>query len=878
MDVLYGLEKNEVRENLSLFFDSKIFYNNLCKVRKYMKRNEVNREELSPMMLQYMEIKDRYPDELLFFRLGDFYELFFEDGEICSRELELTLTGKNAGLKERVPMCGIPYHAVKSYVERLINKGYRVAICEQLEDPRLTKGMVKRDVIEVITKGTMVDLEFLNEHDFNYIGGIIDFNYAYLVTYIDISTGSVNVSLINHNQESLVNEVLNLNLKEIVVPNNFSIELINIFKNTYNINIAINDELLEDEYMDIYADIEDERLKVGIKNLLYYLHVKELKDLSHLGHAQVIKRDNYLEMNVHTIRNLELIETLRLKERRFSLIWLLDKTKTAMGSRTLKSWLMNPLKDKVEIEKRYDYIERINNEFLLREELRNALYEVYDLERLCGKVICGSLNARDMLQIKNSLKVLPQINEIIEKLGFDFKLNEHADIYALLEKAIYPDPPVSVKEGYLINPGYSAELDELKSIRSGGKEFISSIESELRLQTGIANLRVGFNKVFGYYIEITKGQIDKIDPSLGWERRQTLTNAERFITPELKEKEALVLNAEEKIIELEYNLFLGIKEEIKKDIFALKETATSLSEIDVLSSLAIVAEEQHLVRPTLTDKRLIDIKGGRHPVVEAVSTKEYIKNDIFMDEFTNTLLITGPNMSGKSTYMRQLAITVIMAQMGSFVPAESAVLPIIDRIYTRIGASDDLVSGESTFMVEMLEAKNALANATNNSLVLFDELGRGTATYDGMSLARAILEYITTNIQCKTLFSTHYHELTDLENQYDSIKNIHVEAVEENGNITFLHKVVPGAIDKSYGIHVARLAGMPEKLLDRAEEFLKHYENNSNKKEVKAEQMTLNFEAPKDEVKEFLATIDPINVTPMEALNILFELKEKSKK
>lgn len=845
-----------------------------------MKRLEVDRNELSPMMQQYMEIKDRYSEELLFFRLGDFYELFFEDAELTSHELELTLTGKNAGLKERIPMCGIPHHAAKSYVEKLINLGYKVAICEQLEDPRFTKGMVKRDVIEVITKGTMVDLEFLNERDFNYIGSVIDYGYNYLLTYIDISTGEVNSIFLTHNSESLLNHILNLNLKEVIIRNDFDLEILNTIKNNYGINISICDELLEDKYKSIYEGIDDERIILGIKHILYYLHIKELKDLSHLAKVNILKSDDYLEMDVHTIRNLELIETLRLKERKYSLIWLLDRTKTAPGARCLKSWLMNPLKDKKEIEKRYDYIDELNKNFLLREELRNDLYEVYDLERLCGKVICGSLNARDVLQIKNSIKVIPDINRILKELKFNIKIEEHKELYNLLEKAIYEEPPITVKEGYLIKEGYNKELDELKSIRSGGKEFISGIEEELKTKTGIQNLKVGFNKVFGYYIEVTKGQIDKIDESLGWERRQTLTGAERFITPELKEKEALVLNAEEKIVDLEYELFQEIRNVLRENVFKIKESAKLIAEVDVLASLSIVSEEHRLVRPELTDKRILKIINGSHPVVEEVNGKQYIKNDIIMDEGTQTLLITGPNMSGKSTYMRQLAITIIMAQMGSFVPADEAVIPIFDSIYTRIGASDDLVSGESTFMVEMLESKKAITSATANSLILFDELGRGTATFDGMSLAKAILEYVNDNIKCKTLFSTHYHELTDLENNYKTIKNVHVDAVEDNGNITFLHKVLPGAVDKSYGIHVARLAGMPEELLKRADEILIHYESNKDNKKEIHEQIALCFDEPKknDEVKEYLNSIDPLNMTPLDAINAIFKLKDLNKK
>lgn len=842
-----------------------------------MDRLSVDRTKLSPMMLQYMEIKDRYPDTLIFFRLGDFYELFFEDADVCSRELELTLTGKNAGLSERVPMCGVPHHSAKIYIEKLISKGYKVAICEQLEDPKLAKGMVKRDVIEVVTKGTMVDLEFLNEHDFNYIGTIFDYGYNYLIVYLDLSTGKVFGIFVPHNKTSLINEVLSLNLKEIIVENNFDIELINIFKNTYSISITINDLYLEDEYKNVYEGINDERIVKALKNIMYHLHVTQLKDLSHLSHIEMVQKDDYLNMDIHTIRNLELLETLRLKERKFSLLWLLDKTKTAMGSRTLKSWLMNPLKDETKINKRLDYIESLNNNFLQREELMRDLYEVYDLERLTGKVICGSLNGRDLLQIKNSIKVIPDINRILNELKFDITLNTHEELFKLLESSISEDTPISIKEGGIIKSGYNAELDELKSIRSGGKDFISGIEAKLKEETGINNLKVGYNKVFGYFIEVSKGNSKRVSEELGWERRQTLTNAERYITPELKEKEALVLNAEERIIDLEYNIFMEIKESVKGVLFELKETATLLSEIDSLCSLSLVSEEHHLIRPKFNNNHNLRIIDGRHPVVEVVSNNNYVKNDVIMDESTSTLLITGPNMSGKSTYMRELAIIIIMAQMGSFVPAAEANLPIFDSIYTRIGASDDLVSGESTFMVEMIEAKNAIVNATENSLILFDELGRGTATFDGMSLARAILEYVNLKIKCKTLFSTHYHELTDLSDTIPSIKNVHVDAIEEDGKVTFLHKVKEGPIDKSYGIHVARLAGLPEDLLKRASEFLASYESHE-KCEVFVQQ-SLNFEEKHEDNKleEKIKEIDILKMTPMDAINFLYELKNTIK-
>mgnify|MGYP004473701801 FL=1 len=841
-----------------------------------MKRKDVDIRELSPMMQQYMDIKKDYEDILLFYRLGDFYELFFEDAEIASRELELTLTGKNAGLKERVPMCGVPHHSAKQYIEKLVNKSYKVAIVEQLEDPKNTKGMVKRGVVQVVSKGTMVDLEYLDSKDTNYIGSILDVNSEYLITYADISTGEINSEFIIHDKDKLINEILNLNLKEVLITSDFDISLLNVLKNNYNINISINDKYLNDKYTEVYKNIEDIRIITGIKHLFYYLSIVELNSLDHMNEVNIIEHDNYLNMDIHTIRNLELFETLRLKERQYSLIWLMDKTKTAMGARTLKNMMLHPLKDIKLINDRLDIVEKLNNEFLLREELRNNLYEVYDLERLCGKVICGNLNARDVLQIKKSLSVLPNIKDIISKLNLDYNIDTHTELYDLLEKSIYNDPPITIKEGYLIKEGYNTELDELKTLRSGGKEFISSLEATEKEKTGISNLKVGFNKVFGYYIEVSKGQIDKIKEEYGWERRQTLTNAERFITPLLKEKEALVLNAEERIIDLEYNLFMEIKSIIKENIKKLKKTAYILSLLDAYSSLSMVSEEYKLVRPKLVNERKVDIKDGFHPVVESINKNEYVKNDVLMDENTNTLLITGPNMSGKSTYMRQFAITIILSQMGSFVPASSATLPIFDAIYTRIGASDDLVGGESTFMVEMLEARNAIVNATKNSLILFDELGRGTATYDGLSIAQSILEYVSSNIKCKTMFSTHYHELTDLENKDNGIKNVHVDAIEENGVITFLHKVKSGAVDKSYGIHVASLANMPEIVINRASEILKNYENNNNKNESKNknvnQQLTFDFET-KDNIREELNKIDVLKITPIEAINILYKLK-----
>ena len=847
-----------------------------------MKLSEVDRSKLSPMMAQYMEIKDKYKDELVFYRLGDFYEMFFDDALIASRELELTLTGRVAGLEEKVPMCGVPHASVKTYIEKLVNKGYKVAICEQLEDPRYTKGMVKRGIVDVISKGTIADNDLLNDKDTSYIASILFFSDSILLTILDISTSYLATISIENNEETLINEILELNLKEVILVDNLNTNLINLLKNTYNVEVTINSEFLWDKYKTLLESIPDARVKSGVAHLFYYLDVRQLKDLSHITKINYLHKNDYLEMDIHSIRNLELVETLRLKERTYSLVWLLDKCKTAMGSRKLKSWMLNPLKNKDKINERYDKIEKLNNEFIIKDELKNLLYEVYDIERLSGKVINGSLNARDLLQLKNSIKVIPMIKEKITTLGFNYSLDTHEELFKLLDASIVDEPPISIKEGYMIKTGFNSELDELRNIRSGGKDFVAAFETKVKEETGIKSLKVGFNKVFGYFIEIPNGSKNLVKDEYHWERRQTLTNCERYISPELKEKESMILNAEENIIDLEYKIFCDIKNIVKQEVPHLNATADVLGELDALVSLSVCSEEYNLVRPNITDEHIIDIKNGRHPVVEVVSKLEYVPNDCELDNGVNTLLITGPNMSGKSTFMRQLAIIVIMAQMGSFVPCESATLPIIDKIFTRIGASDDLVSGESTFMVEMKEARNAIHNATANSLILFDELGRGTATYDGMSLAQAILEYISDNIKSFTLFSTHYHELTRLDKKYKNIKNVHVSAVENGNEITFLHKVKNGAVDKSYGIHVARLAKMPDSLLKRADEILNEYESNAKKKNPEEKiQLTMDFETnvKKDDIiKETIENIDVLNTTPMEALNVLFDLKQKIKK
>ena len=845
-----------------------------------MKRSEVDRGQLSPMMQQYMDIKDNYEDCILFFRLGDFYEMFFDDAILTSRILELTLTGKQAGLDERVPMCGIPHHAYATYVDELIDKGYKVAICEQLEDPKETKGMVKRDVIQVVTKGTRIDSNIDSKSN-NYIANIYDFNYCYGISFADISTGEVNALLVDGDIDKVIKEIVRHGFREVIVNDTIDRVLVDKLRSNYEILVTINGEVLEDDnYKYIYENIEDVRLVTTLKHLLKYIIDTKKGDMHHLQRCNIIKTSDYLEFDINTKKNLELVETLRNRERQYSLLWLLDKCKTAMGSRYLKHTIENPLTNKEEIERRYDIVEKLSTEFILRDDLIRCLNEVYDLERLCGRISYGNLNAKDLLQLKTSLGILPELSKILKELKYDKKINEFEDLYSLLDKTILEDAPFTLHEGHLIKPGYNSELDELKKISSGSKDYILELEKTEKERTGIKNLKVGFNKVFGYYIEVSRGQSNLVKEEFGYERKQTLANAERFITPELKEKENIILGAEEKIISLEYKLFMDIREVVKRYVSNLQKTAHIISEVDMLQSFSVVSDLYKFVRPKLINDRNIKLIDCRHPVVEQVMKDKYIPNDIIMDKTTDVLLITGPNMAGKSTYMRQFAITAIMAQIGCFVPCKSCSIPIFDKIFTRIGASDDLVSGESTFMIEMKEANNAISEATPNSLILFDELGRGTATYDGMSLAQAILEYIHDKIRAKTMFSTHYHELTSLERDLKHLKNVHVDAIEENGNITFLHKVKNGSVDKSYGIHVAKLANLPDSLIDRAQDILNLYEKKAIKKEVFTQtslfELTESEAEPKvDPVIEKIKSINPLEVTPMDALSILYDLNKE---
>lgn len=849
-----------------------------------MNRSEVDRQKVSPMMRQYLETKDNYEDVILFYRIGDFYEMFFEDAINVSHDLELTLTGKNAGLDEKIPMCGVPHHAANIYIDKLIDKGYKVAICEQVEDPKDAKGIVKREVIRIVSKGTVMSDDMLDAKNNNFIGALKDLGHCFSLSYADLSTGEFISVLVEYELEKIINEIVNDNITELIINGNVDPRIINTLKNNYSVTIS-KEEVDEEipEYKDLYKDIKDVRVISSVCVLLNYLTSTQKRSIDHLQNVKVKDYKTYLKMDIHTKRNLELTENLRTKERTYSLLWLLDKTKTAMGSRMLKQMIENPLIDKEEIENRYDMVSKLLEEFLLKDELKDLLKEVYDLERLAGRVSFGNANARDLLQLKSSLKVLPRIKEIVSILGFNLVIDDLTDLYEFLDKSIYENPPITLKEGYLIKSGYNKELDDLKLARSGGKDFIAKLEEKEKERTGIKNLRVGYNRVFGYYIEVSKGNSRQVKEEFGWERKQTLANNERFITPELKEKEQLILGAEEKIINLEYELFTNIRCKVKEVIPTIQLTAKMVAKLDVMIAFATVTEENNYTRPIITLDKEVKITEGRHPVVEKVLNGEFVSNDIIFTKDKYVELITGPNMAGKSTYMRQMAMIVIMAQIGCFVPAKEAYLPIFDKIFTRIGASDDLVSGESTFMVEMKEANRAILGATERSLILFDELGRGTATYDGISLAQAIIEYIHDNIKAITFFSTHYHELTSLEEHKAHIKNVHVSAHEEGGTITFLHKVKDGSVDKSYGIHVAKLAQLPDSLIKRADEILMSYENKKPKKEV-VSQISMNLEesvAPinkYDIIKKKLDEINPLELSPMEALNVLYELKSEMDK
>ena len=840
-----------------------------------------NKQKYSPMIMQYLEVKEKYPDTILFYRVGDFYEMFFDDAKVASAELELVLTGKDAGVENRVPMCGIPFHAYKTYLEKLVSKGYKVGIVEQLEEAGNSK-LVRRDVVQIVTPGALLDLG-LDEKNNNFAVAVDDYHDFFVIAYCDMSTGEMNVINTEHDYTALISELDTLETKEIIVTSFFDKGILKDLHDKKHIVISTFEDVEDNlDFESKCLELNDVRQMRTVKRLLGYLTNTQRRELDYIKPARVVVSSSFLQMDNFTRTNLDLIRTVRSMDRYGSLWWLLDKTKTAMGARMLKNWILRPLADVRKINERLDLVESLVNHYMERNDLAEALKEVYDLERLVARISYGSANARDLVQLRKSLSAIPMVkktlleskDEVLIKLAR--RINELPHIVDLLQRAFVEDPPLSTREGGMIAPGYNAELDEIKMSSSGGKEWISAMEASERERTGIKTLKVGFNKVFGYYIEVTKSYLDQVKEEFGYERKQTLVGAERFITKELKEHEELVLNAEDKIIKLEYQLLDEIRGIVKKETGTIQMLADSISLVDCVRALSEVAVTYRYVRPIFSDNGIMDIKDGRHPVIEKIMTNNnYVSNDVCLDREKSTMLITGPNMGGKSTYMRQTAIIAIMAQIGSFIPATSAVLPVFDKIFTRIGASDDIISGQSTFMVEMLEANNALRGATKDSLIIFDEIGRGTSTYDGMALAQSIIEYISINIKAKTLFSTHYHEMTKLADSMDNIVNVHVKVHEEDDRITFLYKIAPGCANKSYGINVARLAHLPTPLLNRASVLLKDFEAN---KVVngKVEYVVKESKEEEEWVKE-LKKMDPLALSPMEALNYLYELKKKMK-
>ncbi|WP_316274639.1 DNA mismatch repair protein MutS [Bacillus halotolerans] len=859
----------------------------------------------TPMIQQYLKIKAEHQDAFLFFRLGDFYEMFFEDAKKASQELEITLTSRDGGAAEKIPMCGVPYHSASAYIEQLIKKGYKVAICEQTEDPKAAKGVVKREVVQLITPGTVMDGKGIHESENNFIASVSACSNGYGLALSDLTTGE-NLAVLIERLEDVISEIYSVGAREIVVSGSLDEKTVAQLKERCGATISIEDGET-DEHVQIIEHLQNPDVTKTFLRLYTYLKRTQKRSLDHLQPVQVYELEEAMKIDLYSKRNLELTETIRSKNKKGSLLWLLDETKTAMGGRLLKQWIDRPLIRVNKIEERQEMVETLMSHFFEREDLRERLKEVYDLERLAGRVAFGNVNARDLIQLKESLKQVPGIKQLVASLAHK-KAKERAeridpcgDVLELLEGALYENPPISVKEGNLIKDGYNQKLDEYRDASRNGKDWIARLEQQEREYTGIRSLKVGFNKVFGYYIEVTKANLHLLEEGR-YERKQTLTNAERYITPELKEKEALILEAENNICELEYELFTELREKVKLYIPRLQQLAKQMSELDALQCFATISENRHYTKPEFS-KDEVEVIEGRHPVVEKVmDSQEYVPNNCVMGDNRQMLLITGPNMSGKSTYMRQIALISIMAQIGCFVPAKKAMLPIFDQIFTRIGAADDLISGQSTFMVEMLEAKNAIVNATKNSLILFDEIGRGTSTYDGMALAQAIIEYVHDHIGAKTLFSTHYHELTVLEEKLPQLKNVHVRAEEYNGTVVFLHQIKEGAADKSYGIHVAQLAELPEDLISRAQDILKELEHSGNKPEVpvqkpevpvqkhevKEEPAQLSFFDESDkpavspklskkekQVLDIFKSLNILDMTPLEAMNEMYKLQKK---
>lgn len=781
------------------------------------------------MMQQYLQVKADYQDAFLFFRLGDFYEMFFDDALKASQILEITLTSRDAGMKERVPMCGVPHHSVQNYIETLVQKGYKVAICEQTEDPKLAKGVVKREVIQLITPGTIMEGKAIEGKSNHFIASATKLKKSeFAFSYLDLSTGESTTTFVEGDKKDLIQQLQAFNIRELVVKDDLFEELQEL-ADTYSIVLSLENEGMKEENSFVYLKQAPQELHEACRILLHYIQRTQMRSLSHIQPFSYHEVKNYLNIDTNSKRNLELIQSLR-GEQKGTLLWLLDETATAMGGRKLKQWLHQPLANRNAIEKRLNIVTDLLEEYFIRTELQELLKNVYDLERLAGRVAFGSVGGRDLAQLRESLRQVPAIKDQLINSKKDYlvplgqALDLCDDVESYLSKAITDHPPISIKEGDVIREGFSEKLDELRYASRNGKDWIAQLEQKEREITGIKNLKIGYNRVFGYFIEVTKSNISSVDLTR-YERKQTLANAERYITEELKEKESIILNAEEESLVLEYQLFTEIREYLKQFIPRLQALASDISELDVFTSFAVVTEKYHFIKPTFHEGRALKIVNGRHPVVEKMINKSlYVPNDCILDTDQNMMLITGPNMSGKSTYMRQVALITVMAQMGCYVPADEAELPITDQIFTRIGAADDLAGGQSTFMVEMLESQHAITNATANSLLLFDEIGRGTSTYDGMALAQSMMEYIHNEIGANTLFSTHYHELTALENELERLQNVHVSATEQDGKVVFLHKVKKGPADKSYGIHVAELAQLPKIIINRARVLLAEFE------------------------------------------------------
>ncbi|MDT2613060.1 DNA mismatch repair protein MutS [Enterococcus dongliensis] len=843
----------------------------------------------TPMMEQYLAIKEQYKDAFLFYRLGDFYELFNEDAVKVSQLLELTLTSRNRNAEDPIPMCGVPHHSAQGYIDTLVEQGYKVAICEQMEDPKQAKGMVKREVVQLITPGTLMEGKGIEAKANNFLTAVTQVKDTFGFAYVDLSTGELKTAVL-HDEEAVMNEATALQTKEIVLGSEIPAGLQKNLAERLGL-VFSKQETIEDnaEFSFLTADITNKAEKEATGKLLTYLSVTQKRSLGHIQKAEEYQPEHFLKLDYFSKTNLELTRLIRTGKKQGTLLWLLDETKTAMGGRLLKQWIDRPLIQKRQINARQAMVASLLAAYFERMDLNEALTKVYDLERLAGRVAFGNVNGRDLIQLKTSLMQVPQIRQLL--LGINqgewnellVDMEPMDDLVTLIEKAINEEAPLQITEGNVIKDGYDTQLDQYREAMKNGKTWLAELEARERKETGIKTLKVGYNRVFGYYIEITKSNLVNLEEGK-YERKQTLANAERFITPELKKLETLILEAEEKSVALEYELFLKVRNEVKKAITRLQKLAKSLSATDVLQSFATISERYQYVQPTLeVGTHQLQIDEGRHPVVEKVlGHQEYIPNSVHMNPDEMVLLITGPNMSGKSTYMRQLALTVIMAQMGCFVPAEKAEMPIFDQIFTRIGASDDLIAGQSTFMVEMMEANQALRHATPNSLILFDELGRGTATYDGMALAQAIIEYIHKTVKAKTLFSTHYHELTVLEETLPKLKNVHVGAVEQHGEVVFLHKLMDGPADKSYGIHVAKIAGMPTELLSRAATILAALEADTpvQKKVEETEetgQLSLFSEVSTAElgVVDRLKKANLLEMNPMEALNFLYELQKQ---